>query len=66
LFRWSIVAAGDTGLGASECEIIKAAMWRAHSLERILEEHRATNTGENVIFSLPISKPSSGLRISAA
>ena len=29
--------------------------------ERILEEHRATNTGENVIFSLPILDAALGL-----
>ncbi|NEV03187.1 YdcF family protein, partial [Bradyrhizobium sp. UFLA 03-164] len=39
----------------SECEIIKAAMVaRGVPAERILEEHRAQNTGENVIFSLPV------------
>jgi len=29
--------------------------------ERILEEHRATNTGENVIFSLPVIEAALGL-----
>ena len=29
--------------------------------ERILEEHRATNTGENVIFSLPVLEAALGL-----
>ena len=56
LFRWSIVSGGITpGSPLSECEIIKAAMVeRGIPSERILEEHRATNTGENVLFSLPV------------
>jgi len=29
--------------------------------ERILEEHRSTNTGENVIFSLPVLESALGL-----
>ena len=39
---------------------------RRHSADRILEEHRATNTGENVIFSLPVIDAALGLEISAA
>ena len=56
LFRWSIVSGGVTpGSALSECEIIKAAMVaRGIPPGRILEEHRAMNTGENVIFSLPV------------
>src|ERR1039457_5793954 len=63
LFRWSIVSGGVTpGSGRSECEIIKAAMVaRGIPPERILEEHRSTNTGENVIFSLPILGSALGL-----
>src|SRR5713101_3776891 len=63
LFRCSIVSGGVTpGAELSECEIIKAAMVeRGIPPERILEEHRATNTGENVIFSLPILEASLGL-----
>jgi len=63
LFRWSIVSGGVTpGAELSECEIIKAAMVaRGIPPERILEEHRATNTGENVIFSLPIIEAAIGL-----
>jgi uncharacterized SAM-binding protein YcdF (DUF218 family) len=63
LFRWSIVSGGVTpGSQLSECEIIKAAMVRRGiPPERILEEHRATNTGENVIFSLPILQAGIGL-----
>ena len=30
--------------------------------ERILEEHHATNTGENVVFSLPILEAAIGLK----
>jgi uncharacterized SAM-binding protein YcdF (DUF218 family) len=55
-FRWSIVSGGVTpGSELSECEIIKAAMVaRGIPAERILEEHRAMNTGENVVFSLAV------------
>src|SRR5712675_2000111 len=63
LFRWSIVSGGVTpGSTLSECAIIKAAMVaRGIPPERILEEHRATNTGENVTFSLPILEAALGL-----
>jgi uncharacterized SAM-binding protein YcdF (DUF218 family) len=63
-FRWSIVSGGVTpGSTRSECEIIKAAMVaRGVPPERILEEHRAMNTGENVIFSLPILEAALGLK----
>jgi uncharacterized SAM-binding protein YcdF (DUF218 family) len=56
LFRWAIVSGGVTpGSHFSECAIIKPAMVEGGiPADRILEEHRATNTGENVIFSLPI------------
>jgi uncharacterized SAM-binding protein YcdF (DUF218 family) len=61
-FRWSIVSGGVTpGSKLSECEIIKSAMVaRGIPPERILEEHRAMNTGENVIFSLPIIEAAIG------
>jgi uncharacterized SAM-binding protein YcdF (DUF218 family) len=64
LFRWSIVSGGVTpGSELSECEIIKAAMVaRGIPPEPILEEHHATNTGENVIFSLPIIEAAIGLK----
>ena len=64
LFQWSIVSGGVTpGSGRSECEIIKAAMVaRGIPPERILEEHRSTNTGENVIFSLPVIEVAIGLK----
>lgn len=56
LFCWAIVSGGVTvGSHLTECEIIKAAMVeRGIPHDRILEEHRAANTGEKVIFSLPI------------
>ncbi|MCP3384467.1 YdcF family protein [Bradyrhizobium sp. CCGUVB4N] len=62
-FRWSIVSGGVTpGSEQSECMIIKAAMVDAGIPgDRILEEHRAMNTGENVIFSLPIIDAALGL-----
>src|ERR1700760_3465377 len=62
-FRWSIVSGGVTpGSPLSECEIIKAAMAeQGIPPERILEEHRSTNTGENVIFSLPVLEAALGL-----
>jgi uncharacterized SAM-binding protein YcdF (DUF218 family) len=63
LFRWSIVSGGVTpGSMLSECEIIKTAMVeRGIPPDRILEEHRAMNTGENVIFSLPVLERALGL-----
>jgi uncharacterized SAM-binding protein YcdF (DUF218 family) len=62
-FRWSIVSGGVTpGSELSECAIIKQAMVDGGiPPERILEEHRAINTGENVIFSLPIIDAALGL-----
>jgi uncharacterized SAM-binding protein YcdF (DUF218 family) len=63
-FRWAIVSGGVTpGSHLSECEIIKAAMVeRGIPAEIILEEHCATNTGENVICSLPILDAALGLK----
>jgi uncharacterized SAM-binding protein YcdF (DUF218 family) len=62
-FRWAIVSGGVTpGSDVSECEIIKAAMVaRGMPAEKILEEQRAMNTGENVIFSLPVIDAALGL-----
>ena len=62
-FRWSIVSGGLTpGSPLSECEIIKSAMVaKGIPPERILEEHRSTNTGENVIFALPVIDAAIGL-----
>lgn len=63
-FSWSIVSGGVTpGSEQSECTIIKAAMVDAGiPADRILEEHRAMNTGENVILSLPIIDAALGLQ----
>jgi uncharacterized SAM-binding protein YcdF (DUF218 family) len=63
-FRWSIVSGGVTpGATRSECEIIKAAMVaRGIPPDRILEEHRSMNTGENVMFSLPVIEAALGLK----
>lgn len=63
-FRWSIVSGGLTpGSALSECEIIKTMMVaRGVPPELILEEHRATNTGENVVFSLPVIQAALGVK----
>ena len=63
-FRWAIVSGGVTpGSHLSECAIIKPAMVeRGIPAEIILEEHRAMNTGENVIFSLPVIDATLGLK----
>ncbi len=63
-FRWSIVSGGVTpGATLSECEIVKAAMVaRGIPADGILEEHRAMNTGENVMFSLPVIESALGLK----
>jgi uncharacterized SAM-binding protein YcdF (DUF218 family) len=62
-FRSAIVSGGVTpGSHLSECEIIKSGMVsRGIPPALILEEHRATNTGENVTFSLPIIDATLGL-----
>jgi uncharacterized SAM-binding protein YcdF (DUF218 family) len=70
LFRWSIVSGGVTpgsslsaSSGLSECDIIRDAMIaRGIPAEKILQEHRAMNTGENVIFSLPVIDAVLGLK----
>ena len=63
-FRWAIVSGGMTpGAELSECAIIKPAMVaRGIPAEKILEEHRALNTGENVTFSLPVIDAALGLK----
>jgi uncharacterized SAM-binding protein YcdF (DUF218 family) len=55
-FRHAIVSGGATGAGGiTECTTIKSAMVAGGvPADMILEEHRATNTGENVVFSLPV------------
>lgn len=56
LFRHAIVSGGATqGNSRTECSIIKGGMVEGGvPADLILEEHRATNTGENVVFSLPV------------
>jgi len=63
LFETAIVSGGVTpGLPLSECAVIKPLMVKGGiPAERVLEEHRATNTGENVIFSLPVIDAALGL-----
>jgi len=63
-FRWSIVSGGVTpGSEQSECMLIKAAMVEAGiPADGILEEHRAMNTGENVVLSLPVIEAALGLK----
>jgi len=64
LCRSVIVSGGVTpGSYLSECAIIKTVMVaRGMPPEIILEEHRAENTGENVLFSLPVIDAALGLR----
>jgi uncharacterized SAM-binding protein YcdF (DUF218 family) len=63
-FRWAIVSGGVTaGSHLSECAVIKPAMVAGGIPSGIiLEEHRAMNTGENVIFSLPVIDAALGLQ----
>ena len=62
-FRWTIVSGGVTpGSTRSECAVITEAMIaRGIPANTILREDRAMNTGENVIFSLPIIDAALGL-----
>jgi uncharacterized SAM-binding protein YcdF (DUF218 family) len=62
-FGHAIVSGGVTPGGhESECADIKRAMVTGGvPADIILEEHRATNTGENVIFSLPVIEAALGL-----
>jgi hypothetical protein len=55
-FRHAIVSGGPTqGIARTECAVIKDGMVQGGvPAELILEEHRATNTGENVLLSLPV------------
>jgi uncharacterized SAM-binding protein YcdF (DUF218 family) len=61
--RWLVVSGGLTpGSDLSECHIIKDGLVsRGVPADLILEEHRATNTGENVLFSLPVIEARLGL-----
>ena len=62
--KWLVVSGGIApGSSLTECEIIKAGLVsRGVPHQSILEEHRAMNTGENVIFSLPILDAAIGLK----
>jgi uncharacterized SAM-binding protein YcdF (DUF218 family) len=64
LFRRAIVSGGVTpGSALSECAVIKPLMVAGGvPADLILEEHRALNTGENVMFSLPIIDAAIGLK----
>jgi uncharacterized SAM-binding protein YcdF (DUF218 family) len=55
-FRHAIVSGGMMpGDTRTECAVIKQGMVAGGvPAALILEEHRATNTGENVVFSLPV------------
>jgi uncharacterized SAM-binding protein YcdF (DUF218 family) len=61
--RSLLVSGGLTpGSELTECHIIKAGLVACGvPAALILEEHRATNTGENVIFSLPVIETQLGL-----
>ncbi len=62
-FRHAIVSGGMMpGDDRTECTIIKEGMVSAGvPAHLILEEHRATNTGENVAFGLPVIDAALGL-----
>jgi len=62
-FRHAIVSGGMMpGDTRTECAVIKQAMVAGGvPATLILEEHRATNTGENVLFSLPVIDTALGL-----
>jgi uncharacterized SAM-binding protein YcdF (DUF218 family) len=61
--RWLLVSGGLTpGSDLTECQIIQAALVsRGVPAASILEEQCATNTGENVVFSLPVIEAQLGL-----
>ncbi len=63
-FRWAIVSGGVTpGDVLSECAVITEAMIaRGIPANIIVREDRAMNTGENVIFSLPVIDAAIGLK----
>ena len=62
LFRHALVSGGPTeGDSVTECTVIKAGLAAGGvPANAILEEHRAANTGENVIFSLPVIEAALG------
>jgi uncharacterized SAM-binding protein YcdF (DUF218 family) len=62
--RWVLISGGATlGLPVTECQVIADALVsRGVPSSLIIEEHEATNTGENVIFSLPLIDARVGLK----
>lgn len=62
-FRWAIVSGGPTpGGDEDEATVLARLMIEAGIPEHaVFTEHRAMNTGENVIFSLPIIEERLGL-----
>ena len=62
LYRHAVVSGGATqGEPRTECSVIKAGMVAGGvPAGLILEEHCATNTGENVIFALPVIEAALG------
>ncbi|HYE46316.1 MAG TPA: YdcF family protein [Caulobacter sp.] len=62
-FRWALVSGGPTlGVPEDEAAVLSRLMIEAGvPREVILTEHRAMNTGENVIFSLPVIEARIGL-----
>jgi uncharacterized SAM-binding protein YcdF (DUF218 family) len=63
-FRWAIVSGGVTpGSDRTECDVIADAMIaRGVPAKIVLREDRAQNTGENVMFSLPVLDAALGLK----
>jgi len=63
-FRWTIVSGGVTpGSDRTECDVIADAMIaRGVPAKIVLREDRAQNTGENVMFSLPVLDAALGLK----
>jgi len=63
MFTWSVVSGGPTGgVAESEADIISRRMiGRGIPPRRIMTEHAAMNTGENVVNSLPIIDQAVGL-----
>jgi hypothetical protein len=63
MFRWALLTGGPTpGEPKTEAALLADGMaTMGVPLDRILLEERATNTGENVIFSLPIIERRLGL-----
>lgn len=62
-FKWALVSGGPTpGDVEDEATVISRLMVEAGVPEAVIHcEHRAMNTGENVIFSLPILEDRIGL-----